>query len=374
MARGRSRFAWVLLATTAAPAFAAKGLTVDQFDQLLAAERGKSASKAARQIASVELSERATSANLAQWESEFPGARNALIAIADASRFLPASAADKLNDPAPGFDTQKRMVSMAVDYVNRTMPKLPDFFATRETLHFVDAPTRKTIKRATELQGIGHADFHPYGYSGPSLQSSMAEPLHFIGRSTLVVTYRDGREVRDARNPAREKAQASAGLTTTGEFGPILSVVLGDALHGQLQWGYWEASATPAAVFRYSVPQQESHYIVVVPNGPQTTTLNPAYHGEIALDPATGEILRMVLISDLPAPYQQVQTAMMVEYAPVAIGDATFMCPVKGVAVSRIPVSGAAADRNQPAIMQTQLNDVSFTHYHLFRSETKILP
>jgi hypothetical protein len=352
MVRAVCRFAWVLLPALTMPAFAARSLTIAQFDQMLVAAHGKSASKVAGEIAKVELSERASPANLAQWESEVPGTgpHNALVAIADASQFLPPSPADLVKDPGPDPDTQKKMLSLAISYVGNTMPRLPDFFATRETMHF------------------------------QSVQFSVGEtPLHFAGASSLVVTYRDGREVSDAQN-RNSGAKASVGLTTVGEFGPILSIVLADALHGQLHWGYWERSANPVAVFRYSVPMQESHYTVTFPYWRQAITLNPAYHGEIALDPATGEILRLTLISDLPARYQQVRTAMMVEYAPVAIGDKTYICPVQGVALSRFPVPGStnlslsSIPVSGPASMQTQLNDVAFTHYHLFRAETKILP
>jgi hypothetical protein len=350
MKRAISRIAWVMLAATAMPAFGAKSLSLEQFDQLLIAERGKSDSKVTRQIAKVELTERATAAQLARWETEFPGARNALIALADSSQFLPLSPVGMLRDPSPSLDTQKRMLSMAIDYVGKVMLKLPDFFATRETLHF----------ESTQIS-----------IEGP--------PLHFAGRSSLVVTYRDGRETQVAPSGSSPK-QTVTGLTSTGEFGPILTIVLNDAVHGNLAWGYWEQATTPIAVFRYSVPQNESHYTVTFPNRLQTVTLEPGYHGEIALDPATGEILRLTLISDLPPRYRQVRAAMMVEYAPVTIGSGTYICPIQGVALSTFEVAGStnlslsSLPVSGPGVMQTQLNDVSFTHYHLFRAETKILP
>lgn len=329
------------------PAFAVKSLTVDQFDQWLAAEHGKSGSKVTRQISKFELSERVSRTRLAQWETEFPDARDELIAIADASQFLPPAASDVIKDPVPDVDTQKKMLSTATRYVDQTMSRLPDFIATRETKH----------------------------YQGGEVLAG--EPLHFIGDSSMTVTYRDGREVRDDQTRAREP-QGPPGLTSTGEFGPILSIVLGDAEHGQVHWGYWERSANPVAVFLYSVPVTESHYTVTFPDVRQTVTLSPGYHGEIALDPESGEILRLTLISDLPPRYKQASAAMMVAYAPVAIGSRTYICPVQGVALSRFQVSGTLTLSRIPVIVpsteQTELNDVSFTHYHLFRADTKILP
>jgi hypothetical protein len=62
-----------------------------------------------------------------------------------------------------------------------------------------------------------------------------------------------------------------------------------------------------------------------------------------------------------------------VEYAPVEIGSRTYICPVRSVAVSRIPLLGVVSDAKHPAPVTTRLNDISFTHYHLFRTESTIL-
>ena len=67
------------------------------------------------------------------------------------------------------------------------------------------------------------------------------------------------------------------------------------------------------------------------------------------------------------------QTALMVEYAAVTIGDQSYFCPVKGVAFSKVPVAGSTAPGSSSNVstvtVQTELNDVTFTNYHLFRAE-----
>ena len=52
------------------------------------------------------------------------------------------------------------------------------------------------------------------------------------------------------------------GLVTRGTFGPILSMVILDAVHSKTtQWNRWEEGPSgPTAVFRFQVPQIESHY------------------------------------------------------------------------------------------------------------------
>src|SRR5208283_3291082 len=58
----------------------------------------------------------------------------------------------------------------------------------------------------------------------------------------------------------------------------------------------------------------------------------------------------------------------------VEIGDRTYICPVHGVAYSKVPVEGGGqAAPNSAVMVQTQLNDVSFMQYHLFTSEAHIL-
>jgi hypothetical protein len=382
MKLGRKTLALLLLVGAAVPALGARTVTAEQFSQWLAAEHGKSDAKMAEQIQAMELSERASAANLAQWQTESHGSRTraALIALADASQFLPPPGSEILQKPAPDLTAQQAMLSSVVRYVSNTLPKLPDFSATRETMHFEDQPSQQLIQGPVGIQGFGQTIGVRSGPpSSATLRSSPGQPIHFVAQSSVMVTYRNGLEVHDTQNGKAAQTQAAEtraaeGFTTSGEFGPVLSVIVGDAVDSDVHWGYWrQDSVTAAAVFRYSVPQEHSHFTVALPNAQQTVTFSPAYHGEIAIDPATGSILRLTLISDPQPPYQQLQIEIMVEYAPVVIADRTYICPVKSVAVSRIPIIGAFADAKHPAPVKTRLNDVSFTRYHLFRTESTIL-
>ncbi len=84
--------------------------------------------------------------------------------------------------------------------------------------------------------------------------------------------------------------------------------------------------------------------------------------------------MRLSAIADLANPQQIAAAATLVEYASVQIGDRPYVCPVHGVAYSRIPVQVAGQTApNSAAMVQTQLNDVAFTQYHLFGSEAHIV-
>ena len=334
----------LLLLWFAWPAMAAKKLTIAQVEELLAKLVGKADGKVAGELDNAQLTERVSAARLARWEAEFPGSRatRELMKLADMSAFLDPPASDVIPDPPPDPDTQRHMLWMAEQYVGTTMARLPDLSATRETTHF----------------GMTSSE-------NPDSVSRDATAMQWTGVTSRTVTYRDGHEVAFEGESKQEK-EPGLGLTTHGEFGPILAQVLSDALESQVSFQRWEQGASePAAVFHYAVPEDASHFQVNIMIDGQAQTVHPAYHGEIEIDPETGAILRLSEVADRPPPHKARRSAIEVEYAPVTIGERSYICPVKGVAFSVVAPSWGP--------MLTQLNDVAFTHYHAFRSEARIV-
>ncbi len=237
-----------LLAAIALPAFPARRVTVDQLEKVLTAAHGKPDTKVAQQLTNLELSERLSAAKLTRWEADLPDpeSRQALVALADASAFLDPPAAEIPATAPPDVATQRQIVALAVDYASKTISKLPDFFATRDTIRFEDTPPRQ-LDNGT-ITGI----FAPY------------QPLHPVARSSDAVFYRDGNEVVDSEGGKDQRSESAAsGLTTWGEFGPILTTVLVDAAQGKLGWSHWEqGTAGPTTVFSYEDPKAKSHYEV----------------------------------------------------------------------------------------------------------------
>ncbi|MGA2571428.1 MAG: hypothetical protein ABSF23_12985 [Terracidiphilus sp.] len=360
---------WVLLLMLvgmAAPAEASKPTTVEQLEELLAKLTTKADGKVAQELADVEITQRVSSRRLARWETEFTGPRahEALMKLADASAFLKAPPGDAIPDPAPDAETQQRMLWLAVQYVKTTMTRLPDFSATRETVHFESAPEQRTD---TGLIVNRNRD--------PEAGES-ARLLHNAGTTSVTVTFRNGHEENEA-NTAGSTAPGSPaiGLTTSGEFGPILEVVIGDAMRGTVEWLRWEqGESDPVAVFRYAVPDSLSHYTVFIPKENKMEAYYPAYSGEIAIDPATGAIVRLSVLTQMQPPFDRMSAAILVEYATVTIGDSNYVCPVKGLALSKVPAAGAiATPQSWDGPMVTQLNDVTFTDYHVLRPEARIV-
>ena len=360
----------LLAAGIALPGFAATRVTVEQLEHVLAAAHGKPDLKVAKQLSDLELSERLSAAKLSRWEADSPGpeSRQALVALADLSVFLDPPAAEIPATATPDMDTQRKIMAQAVNYAVRTISKLPDFFATRDTIHFENTPPRQLDT----------------GY----------RPLHPVARTSATLLYRNGKEVVDSQaEKGSLSQQAAPALTTSGVFGLILGTVLVDSSHGKLVWSRWEQAAAGAeAVFHYAVSREQSHYRVefcCVPGGPGNGAFKQlsGYHGEIAVDPLNGAVLRLTLEADLQPADPLLRSDIVVEYGPVEIGGKTYICPIKSVSITVSPALASDADAMQRyrgklldkdnrvarEHLQTLLNDVVFEQYHLFRADARIL-
>jgi VWFA-related protein len=364
-------FAW--------PAMAAKTLSIDQMEQLLAQLQGTPDGKAAGELGEVQLTERVSPARLARWEAKFPGSRTreALMQLADMSAFLDPPASDVVLKPRPDIETQKRILRMAVKYVENTMSRLPDFFATRETTHFEDTLSQHQAYSVRASPAAARSVSEPLGaidLTSPSVATlTVFNALHSTGAYNRTVAYRGGHEVleEDGNEPEKEPA---LGLTTHGEFGPILAQILSDALHGQLSFLRWEQSASgPEAVFHYTVTANASHFRVGIASGDHVDRVHPGYHGEIEIDPETGEFLRLSEVAEMTPPYQAMSAAIAVEYTPVTIAGQSYICPARAVAFSKIPVPTLGAPDQSTWPVHAELNDIAFSQYHEFRTEARIV-
>jgi len=361
------QYGWILaILMLASPAWAAKRVTVDQLEKVLNAAQGKTDAELARHLSDMELTERLSSSRLARWQAALPDdqTRQALVALADQSQFLALPASEIPSTTAPDFAAQRQIMHQVFAYVSKSIPQLPNMFASRVTSSFEDTP----------LLQKPDASIVPY------------KPLHFIGSSSETMHYRDGQE---AVETGAVKESRPEGLKTWGVFGPILGTVLEDAARSKLTWSHWEPGAgAPLAVFSYAVPKEKSHYkvdfcCVAEEAATQAANLHSfdqivAYHGEIAVDPASGTILRLMLVAELKPDDPVSNAAIMVEYGPVEIGGKTYFCPVKSVSktVSQTLQFDTRylyplAHQLQP--LKTMLNDAVFEQYHLFRAETRIL-
>jgi hypothetical protein len=348
----------IALAACAEKREMAERMTVAQLQQVIAAAHGSPDQQVAQQLSGVELTERLSLARLAQLEADLPGpqARHALEVLSDTAVYLDLPAVDIPSTPPPNHAQQTALMAMTREYVLKTMTKLPNFFATRETTRFEGTPEQSAANSHTARYGR----------------------LREVGNSSVTVLYRDHQEWLDQE---KGRKSSSKELRTVGEFGPILVTVLNDAAKGTVLWSHWEhGTAGPLAVFHYAVPEQASHYRVASVGAMRETQHDPAYHGEIGIDPADGSILRLTVIAELKPENPMTNASLLVEYGPVEIGGVRYVCPVRSLALSLVRIVLEQVDDRDQRMHQTSLgppqaylNLVQFTQYHLFRGDARIV-
>lgn len=328
-------------------------VTVAQLTRAVEQAKNKRDGDAAKEIEHLQLTERLNSTELVVLSNALPGAKskNALRAVADASVFLELPKGEIPDRAVPDVAEQRRIVSLAVNYLAKTVPKLPNFFARRTTVSFEAVGM---IKEGSSNDG----------------------PLHESGQAVGTILYRNGKE-EVKQSGASDK---QLGLITKGVFGPVLSTVIVDASHGVMKWSHWEEGPTgPMAVFAYRVSMPQSHYEVSYPSivntGLDMANFKTAYHGEVGVDLATGVIVRLALEADLDLGMPMQRADIMVEYGVVDIGGKGYTCPVRSVSISRgKSVAGGSGPGLERLREVTRLNDVVFSDYHVFRSEMRIVP
>lgn len=352
----------LLLISTAFPAFAAKRVSVEQLEDQLNVARQKSDGEVARLLSGLELTERASESRTAQWLSEFSGvhARESLIVLTDKSKFLDPPLSEMEPLPAPELNEQKRILSLGMQYANEVAHKLPNFQARRDTTHFEDNPS-------VEVPNFDMAGM---------VELSDYRPIHVAGKSNVLITYRDGQEElgKEAKTDKHSKPDRDS-MSTNGEFGPLLLIVMGDATRNKVEWSYWERAATGTlAIFRYKVPNGASHYQMRLECQAQTHQQSSGYHGEIAIDSASGNILRLTAITE-PDPHCRVtKAAIAVEYAPTVLGGNAYVCPSRSVSLSQSPATTSVpGQQNLVEPMKTHLNDVWFGEYKALGSDAPIV-
>jgi hypothetical protein len=350
-----------LLAGLTRPLFADQ-VTADELEAAIAKSRRKSDAHVAKELSHLELTERLSSARLTRLNAELPGeeARLALIALADRSAFLQPPAAEVPATAAPDSAAQDALLAKAAVYARETLSRLPDFFATQQTTQFSAEPFKDVSQAAAD---------------------SFDQKLRLVAQTSATVRFLGGKEeIEPGQAETKSLRPDGRQLEVLGVFGPILRVVLKDALANHPVWSRWEQGTGGAiAVFHYDVPEAKSHYAVA--DSINAGILQPitAYRGEIGLDPASGAILRLTLIA---VPHENSPVArgdILVEYGPVEIGGNSYVCPLRSVAISLSRSVDLMHDvykfpQGDQLPFQFKLNDVVYSQYHLFHAEMRLLP
>ena len=341
-----------------------KPINLQQLEQTLHDLHGKRDGDVVQQLSEFHLTERLDGAKLAALISDLRGdkSRQQLAMLAGASAFLDPPHAEIPNDPAPDEAAQRQMISLALDAVNATIPKLPNVIATRTTVRYQEATRDVEAENTISVQ-----------------------PLHKADSSTVMVAYRKGGEVQEHGAAAPRKPRPDeASLVLNGTFGPALTAAV-DILSstGHLTWKRWGQGATGRrAVFSFSLPSANLSVATTgccLPEG-QGTNAFPApstYRGEIEIDPASGALLRLEVRGEPKSTTPMVRADTLIEYGPVDIGGKTYICPMRSVALTRERSVRLFSTWDESfrtyGPYTTLLNDISFSGYHVFRAQSRII-
>jgi len=363
-------------------------VTVDQLEKLLHEVRDHADTDIADRLGRLELAQRLTSERYDRLRQLLPGksSADALRALYDLSAFADLPPTDVAHGATPDAKQQGDILRSAVQFVAAATHKMPDLFAARQLARFEDIEVVRGVVQPP---------------------STEVKPLVMVDQSSGTVQFREGREVVETESKGVRQPLSEMGLDTWGTFGPILEMVMKDVLNSKIGWSHWENGPTGAlAVFRYAVPQDASHYAVhfccyLADDGSASSfAAKPGYHGELAIDPASGAVLRLVLMADLKPraaqPDQQsrnpvLRSDVLMEYGAVDIRGKKYVCPQRSVSAmtswtlgSQGPVKenmskaeGAKAAKKALALMEfsrvNAINEASFIEYHVFRSDMRIV-
>jgi hypothetical protein len=378
--------ALILLASLASPLSVARPavtrlVTADELEQVLAHAQKRWDGRLAKQISNLKLTERLSAARLAHLKEQLPGSqsRGALIALADESAFLDLPASEIPSQPAPSVADQAALLGKAGESVKRTIDAWPNFVATRETTRYEGTATVIPGRLQDEIFTLNL-------WRAPSAANweCPGEPkigyrrLTIIDQTKVAVVYRHGHELHALGGKGGEFECPENSVSTTEEFSRVLSWVNQVIAHGALSWSHWEqGSATLLAVFEYSSPVSYQF------------PAQAEVHGEIAINPADGAIVRLTQIrrwserepgfNGGPAFEATIEDDSELDYGPVNIGGSVFWCPVRSVALYRTPILWPRG--SDPALdaiyredgltespLQEYLNDVIFSQYRLYGS------
>ena len=328
-----------------------------------------------RKLANLELTERLSTPRLDALLAAIHGERErqALTVDADLSVALAPPADEIVNRPPPPMEEQRAIIGRTFDYLQNAIPKLPDFYALRDTVRFEEPPEREN-----ESWKMPHQD----------------QTLHFATSGHATVFYRNGHEVVEKKKKLGKRpilrGVRARDLEIQGTFGPILAYVLTSAAAspGALIWKRWERGQYgDLAVFSYRAASTnfapEITYCCL-PEGDGTTLYRDTAdtHGEFTVNPDTGAIMRIVINADLDEERNPdvplIRSQVMVEYGPKELGGKIYICPQRSVEVSRGRSERELYEWGMVfhlySYFETMINDMTFGGYHKFGSEARILP
>jgi hypothetical protein len=339
------RLGWILIVlSVASPAWAAKKITVQQLQEMLASfhQAMKTDAEVATELKQVELTEELTPGAIGSMVVNLPGVlSNEQISVLEIrSAVLAPPPSDLPSTAAPSDADQKAILSKAADYISKSYAQLPHLSANRRSLRYQD-----NMDALQSSSRAGGAWISP----GPQSQNQY---VHYIDSANTPVESQNGAEIV---SKAKDKTPWGENRETAIQGpAPALSTVMQEAqAAGKISWLRWETvNGNQIAVFSFAVDKKKTHYAVdyccfpktdesgAATRGFQSTgvQLNTSweefkatvpYHGELFVDPSDGTVVRLIVEAEFK-PAQSVQREdQRIDYSRVTVDGKTMVLPVR---------------------------------------------
>jgi hypothetical protein len=212
---------------------------------------------------------------------------------------LPLTSAAFETPPDPA--EQDKLLAAMHQYADRYISTLPNFMCTQVT-------------RQLEA-GKKSNRWHP----GDTLTTTL---MFNRGREQRRLTLVNGRPVQPG--PKRWHTP----LITEGEFGILLSRVLGEESQAYFSWSRWETlRGKRLAVFDYAVDRLHSTLTLSLSDLVKATV---PYSGSVWADPATGAVWKITdAASDIPPALLTRAISTTIDYGEVIIGEKKYLLPLE---------------------------------------------
>jgi hypothetical protein len=215
------------------------------------------------------------------------------------------------------------LIAKARDTALAYTASLPDFICTQ------------VVERYVDLRGNNRWDRNDVltlklGYSGH--------------QEDYTLTAIDGK-------PTNLDYLAVGGAVSTGQFGTMLRQVFDERAKAQFKWKGWTtAHKRRLAVFTYRIERQNSGYLVQVGHErSEPNAIFVAIHGEVHVDPDTGDSFHVSQIGEMPDGFPIRESATTIEYDFAAVGGRQYLLPSRAevlMAAGRLRTRNLAAYRD----------------------------
>ena len=204
-------------------------------------------------------------------------------------------------DEPPGPAEQDRILASMHGYADQYVSNLPNFLCEQVTRQF------EAGKKSNRW------------HKGDTLNTTLTFNQ---GREQRKLALINGKPLEPGQRVWRRP------LTTEGEFGILISRVLGSESQAYFTWSRWETlRGKRLAVFDYSVDREHSTLTLSLSDLAKATV---PYTGSVWGDPATGAVWRITdTASDIPPALLTRRISTTIDYGDVMIGEKRYLLPLE---------------------------------------------